>query len=151
MNFIKKCIFVSQIDSNSFEKNITSRQLPFVCQLREHYKKSLIFYETEFIKNTSHTILCIAKNKSSSDYEKFNKILFEEKVIKEDEIYVLAGNKTISMYENFFCSFSTFVKITSSYKYLLKFNFSDKDKNDLLSIFEEQLQLMNVKVFFIDG
>jgi hypothetical protein len=98
-----------------------------------HYKNALLFYSQSFFENTHKTFGCLALSPMSSSYSFMKNYDFTTIQLEEDYIYIKEGAMLrLNDFRNFYCSYPTFLKLTSSYKYFIdystNFNYEYKSK-----------------------
>lgn len=94
-----------------------------------HYNNALSFYRTDFFKNTHHTIGCLAITENTKHCNKFITLDYSKIPFIQNTIYVIDDEYTrMNMMYNFYCDYSTLLKLTSCYKYFIDFCINTKVK-----------------------
>lgn len=87
-----------------------------------HYKNALSFYEKSFFEHTDKTFGCLALNPESYSYSFMKSYDFSKITLEDDVIYIKEGDfPKMNNFRNFYCSYVTFLKFTSCYKYFIDY------------------------------
>ncbi len=87
-----------------------------------YYKDAMSFYNTSFFEHTDKTFGCLMLNPDSFSYSAMKDYDFRSITLEDDFIYVMNEcNPKINNFRNFYCSFPTLIKLTSSYKYFIDY------------------------------